>query len=640
MKKEKEYLIKENYLHLGLFVIILFFFLMGNLSLIPEKILSFFPIILVFVIPLEVGYFISLFYRKIRSKDLVSSSILRLPFLFGLGTISLFIISTILDVLGIFNFLFLLLVFQISTFFNFFLTKKEFIKIKHNSLLVFLCVFIFSTIFFIFLREKSPFPLQPIWDQFVYSFSSARMISFNEFHLFSHNFSPEIYKLSSFPFFSFLIAFSSFILNINPINLFWISPLFLSFIYGLIIYKFAYVFTSKKGVAILASFISIWVTETVHVNEITSFVTATFFMLAFPFFFIYIYENKKIPKKDYFPLIFIGIFFALFHIFEFFPLIFFVSFYFIIKKINLPRFFTTLSILFLSGIFIFLSYFQINLPFDFFGRRYLFPLHYKLAMINNWYGIFFFFSLLTILFIFFSREDIKRSSFNDFKIFSMLFLSICIIFFLNFSGSMRIIPYLHPFIALFSAYLIISSSCFFKNKLKFIVLFILLFIVIINSIFSINFLISTYDVGGDYSSSFSKEDIHASKFISENIQEDTFILSSPGQQIIISGLTGSYSYGSLEGDLSNFMKEILRGEDVRKSHNLICNVSINSEDKLLIISGRSQAWANNQRKIPFYTPKNLTLKDKEIIKKFISSPLFETIYSNEQIYIFKINDCK
>ncbi|MFA5173566.1 MAG: hypothetical protein WC438_00105 [Candidatus Pacearchaeota archaeon] len=157
-----------------------------------------------------------------------------------------------------------------------------------------------SLIFSIYFVSYTPFPLGPSWDHFVYGTIAERMIEFNEFHLFTEDYSPTMYLRGfSLPIFHLNLSISSFISNSYAINIFWPGVFMLSLIYSLSIFRFIKYFLRSNIAAIIGVIIGLWALEFSHVNGLSSLVSSSLLMLIFPSFIIWVdkltknQENKK-----------------------------------------------------------------------------------------------------------------------------------------------------------------------------------------------------------------------------------------------------------------------------------------------------------------------------------------------------------
>lgn len=308
-----------------------------------------------------------------------------------------------------------------------------------------------------------------------------------------------------------------------------------------------------------------------------------------------------------------------------------------IKSFN--RLFFVYSI-FLLIILISIYFFDINLNLSLF-QDLNFNKEYKISLLNSWYGIFLTLALISSFFVLLTKDRKNQKLLILLNIFIILLITLL----LNISASIRISVYLHLFIALFVGYFV-SRIILISNK-KNIQLFLLalfLIVILIALPLSSQKSFKNYypnEVLHGTVSSFYYYEFEMGEFIKKNANSNSIIVSDPGEQLILSGISGIFSFGGnmLPKEYMFDIKNIILNKNDSESYSSLCNLFEDKEDIFLVISGRSIQWAKDtKREIPIYQP--VYLEDTEIIQEFKESKYFDLVHSiNNQIYLFKLKSC-
>jgi hypothetical protein len=449
------------------------------------------------------------------------------------------------------------------------------------------------------------------------------------------------------PIFHLITALSAVIFKTNPLHIFKFAPLFLTFFYGFISFLFTQEFIKDTKISYIVSIVSVWFFGVSHVNWTISFVGASLYVLLFPLLLITtkrILDNKS--KLNSYLSLFIITFLSLFlfHHIEslilFLLLFLFVFIYNLTNKFNkifpLISFLILILILQVTGI-------MITPPsFSFLSQVSQLPLSYRLSLLNLWFGALLTISYISIFIILFNKLIKRQTLYDSFIPLICLFLIVFILITSNIPAAVRFSDFL-PFLIflLFGFFLKFTiKNDYFKKGITIFALSLLIIFIFTQALIPLTIFLNGYsNQDNTFSSSFDYYDLKMAIYLNKNLSKDSLILSDPGEQLVLSGLSGISSFGGnmLPKERIQLVKDIILEDNVSLKKDLFCNLFNESkEETYLVISGRTIAWGKQKGNTPLYSPVSLMLSEK--IDTLINSKEFESIHEvNNQIYLFKVS---
>jgi len=648
-----------------LVIIIVFLNFTGLGDFIPFHITSFLGSLFYYIIPTILGAMILSLFKNKKFND---NSLVK----FFIGTLSLMILSALLMILNLFSLNYLILL--IIIFSLIYTYKGSDIQHSINIYPHFLTFFLASIIFTI-LRIKSPFPLSPDWDGFVYSYVGAQMKKFDLFYVFMNEYSDKVFQISELtrPHI-LLVSLASKVLHVEIYKINWWGPFtnYYLYIYGLwlILSKF-----HRDELTIwIILFISVFFAEYYVAGAITFFSPATTLsiILIYTIFFYLQNKNDYIKLISFFLILFtftllwnayIGVFYLGFtSIFLFSDKIIKI----VTDKWSLETYKINIWINTIFIILIFLLLFTdtvfelnldnilnaLNLP-----NTSLNKLN-KIIRINEHYtlNIFYFSIFMMIAYTIYKYFNKNEMPINPF-ITSYL---ITVTSYLGLS-----LPYIHRLIYLFKVYIpvilcipyyilvqeenqsSIKLDKYFINKKH--IIYAVYFVILINSYLNYSSFIDVNAAKGvnDTFSSITQEYVDTGAFLN-SLEKKYYVIGEPCDQTIISGICGFDNFGGLttSKESASLIKQIFSSvnevevygyvEQLRIYEQVTSGKRIDLDDLLLIYSGRTESWLNSNDDI-VYQPKKIN--DVSKIQNIFDKSIFENIYdSNNQIFIMRVNE--
>lgn len=148
----------------------------------------------------------------------------------------------------------------------------------------------------------------------------------------------------------------------------------------------------------------------------------------------------------------------------------------------------------------------------------------------------------------------------------------------------------------------------------------------------------------------TKEDIEAAEWLKENYTQQTILVSDPGTQFILEGLSGVDSVAGAYMPLNKrqMLWSAFYSRNVDKITQASQELTDNNENKiqLVAISGRSMAWgrANDEQWKSFaynvWSPIMLSLEDEKLVNQMSQTDDAKLVYKNSAIAIWEVKNEK
>lgn len=267
----------------------------------------------------------------------------------------------------------------------------------------------------------------------------------------------------------------------------------------------------------------------------------------------------------------------------------------------------------------------------------------KFELLANWYGYGFIILFLLNVYIFF-KENLK-----PYKIIAITTLVILSISLLPIAYFLKYFVLAHYFLVVLLSYtihfIIRNFSPFTKTFLLSWLIF-AFFIVFYTNQLSFK---SPFYFNGNYSQ-LSKGEIDAAQWLTMRYNKlDTLIISDPGTQYIIEGLSGINSQGGayMNTPTRNTLNNINWESDPKKISKELTSIkdnlagdNLNTNKRLFVVGGRYFAWQRlplNWKNSSYYNiwrPQTIDPTDYSYIN-FLSSN-FKVVYQNDELIIFEL----
>lgn len=666
--------IDPKFLSLTTFSTVLLFMFLVRIFEVPGVLRSFFGAFFYYLLPFSLGHMVSI---AMPFSPIARISI-RTVFEWMLGTASLFIISLLLDLSGLFSLTSLYLMYCLF-FFIYFLRVRKIHYVYRLDLNSFLVPIIFGITSFLLIRLKSPFPFAPDWDGFVFGFVANRIRLHNEFHLLQRDYSTTIFRVNEItrPH-NLLLALSTFLVNSEVVEVNWWGVLYNYLIYFLsmdILMRKLFQKPSLLHRLILST--AIFFTEYHIAGALMFFSPATMISLLFIFGLISYIEGFKGQRKRRLitETICTFAFYLLWHFFI--GLLYFIIILaFLVLEIlagksrgGYGRYLKIiLTLLFsvsaLGSLISMNTAITIHLDFtllsNFFGSPLtILRITEKLYHLYTYYTIplvyFSIFSALVSLYLFYAGGDETRHIFTLNLLFMGLFFTFCAV----------TAPLIHRLVYLFKIFIPLSIGTltflsrkstsrisiplsgrkFPLNKIISISTFTLIVVIITSSSIPnyVRFM-GKYPAIGDYDifSSYTEYDLKMGLWIRKNVAEDLLLLGEPNDQHILSGLSalnnlgGHFMRASNRELLRAFFKAENESEALSLLEELMRKNNLTRTRVIIIISGRTAHWLMGDVEIAYHP--YLFRMSKEY-HKFFNSNTFHIIHQEgNEIYAFVIRD--
>ncbi len=533
----------------------------------------------------------------------------------------------------------------------FFLTKNSQSLVKlfdQTAIFHFLLIASVAVTFFLIWIYRSPFPLN--WDLYEHQ-TLSNLIQKGEVNFLTSRMS-DTFRFDSYPpFFHNLLAISQKMYNLNPATIlkYWkFLTLFHIVLVGSVTYSFSLKLDRSRVVALIAAISNVLIFDSAISFTNLMFLPQTVTALLGVSVLGEALKNKFNINVIDLSLIFISILFL--HYAVGLVLIAIFSYCLVYYKYadttSIVKMLLTVIPIICVGSLLFINKGDLAFVNPLEADDYIFSYADKIEFLKRFYGYLLILVPIGLLSLFFTPS--KRNQ-KSIRIFSVVFILLVIVFFTDIPYVLKFFTITKYLVSFFIAYgfVFLNKSIKFNNLriANYVLYFVVLFILGLSSIYFFKkdlFYKEQYNY-------LSQDYIEAATFL-QNYQQakKVFIISDPGTQYILEGLSGANSAGGAFASQSTrkLISASFRADSLREKISLLKQVEDDLDGAessiLLVLSGRTFVWqdsteekkASNNYNI--WTPVDLSLSNKRYIKTFADNN-YDVIFENGSLAIIKLS---
>ncbi len=526
--------------------------------------------------------------------------------------------------------------------------------------------------FGLYVRSFSPYPLSPSMDIFTHIFIIKNVLSSSITN------APLVYT----PSLDILNALSSSTFGASFLDVFWMGALLLFALFALSVYSLVFWITKSHGYAILATIISLSITEGGFVSNLQFLFPSSFLMAIFPAcFYVVDRVQSKLPVNKVQSILTMIILFAgliLIHlqlgVLACLALIFYLIFNYLAQKSRLITFSIRVATLTIVVVVLFLYGGLSNIQFrlalyssTLFEGTHLYNIPLKLLQLNQWYGDVILISILGLVVLAIVNE--RRA-----MVLGFLGAFILYVYFQQIGAIHRIATLERPLLSLSAASLVILPllilnrrkrskrsdefsasvhhdakelnilSVIPRHPTKWTFAYILVTILILFPIFLVPYdtYIGEYTKKGFPFVNMTEEEVKAANWIESNTPLDSLIYSDPFTVLEMRGLAFRMNIAEIgwNATVANLVRTAMVSNSSADAYkNIISNVGKNV---LIVITPRTSAWIRGVGNFSADTAPTdyfvqLPISNFQSFggyEKFFDKNFFREIYHSKNISIF------
>ncbi len=523
-------------------------------------------------------------------------------------------------------------------------------SVKYDSLKLAAIAFASGVLAVALLRSILPYPLQPNYDMFQDFYLIGRMMYYSEFHITPREFLQYAYTRPATTLYDLMVTVSAYWTQADVLAVFWSAPIIQNGLFGISLYVWASRVFREKLPSITTAVIGTWILE-YRPQGMTQFRSDRLLILILPLLLYAVEEWFAEGSMDRSKLLYMALISAvaiILHQYSGAFLTIILILYIILSKGKLRRecdLIPMLAVLLVAAI----RLLKLSLPAEF-SINVLGPVGkypgteiYRLTLMEGACTILVVGMFLAGIVLALLENGVLRKI----SVFASIIL---LTYYAPLWGVLRVALYIHPFVALFTAYSITYIirevlEPFGDKDVKVVLSLLLLAFTLFGLIAPIggSFTNLNKSYKRFFKPSFSLQELEAAIWIRENTPKDSVIVSDAITQQVIRGLSFRDGVGRsymLSDDRMQILYEAFESNDTERTVQLILSIlpeSFKNRSIYIVITGRTTGWLNSENpRMLFWPPREIV--DYTIINRLNNSDDLSLVYSvDSQVFIFRLN---